>query len=258
LDIVSDQTTLLLLRTVEPAIVTSFWNRDEDRARVVVQLNHVPGQDRLVHLIKRVEEISKQRFPSSRVAGYYVLLANVVESLLADQWKTFALSIAAIFLIMSLAFRSFSLGLAAMVPNAAPILMVIGLMGWLGLDINIATAMMASVSMGLSVDFSIHYLYRFQRELQSGKDFFTALRSTHGSVGLAMVVANLALVAGFLALTLSSLVPSIHFGILVSVAMLGGLIGNLIVLPLILYLLLRLNLISVAATTSDPTVSVTP
>ena len=88
-----------------------------------------------------------------------------------------------------------------------------------------------------------NYLYRFQHELRSGCGFYEALHAAHGSVGLAMVMANLALIAGFLALVISSLIPTVHFGILVSVAMLGGLAGNLIVLPLLLRLLWQLGAI---------------
>ncbi|MEM7453719.1 MAG: MMPL family transporter [Planctomycetota bacterium] len=243
IDIVPDRAQLMLLDTVQPGIVAGFWNRDENAARIIVQMKHVPGTDEKVELIEQIESTSQEKFDSAKIAGYFVLLANVVQSLLADQWTTFALSIIAIFVIMSVAFRSISLGVVALIPNAVPIITVIGAMGWLGLEINIATAMMASVSMGLSADFSIHYLYRFNRELRDGKDFFAAMRSAHGSVGLAMVIANLALIAGFLVLTLSSLVPSVHFGLMVSVTMLGGLLGNLVILPLLLRLLWGMGLI---------------
>jgi hypothetical protein len=93
--------------------------------------------------------------------------------------------------------------------------------------------------MGLAVDFSIHYLYRFQHELRAGASFGEAVRNAHGSVGLAMVLANIALVAGFSTLVISEFIPTVHFGLLVSVAMLGGLAGNLTALPLLLRVLHR-------------------
>jgi predicted RND superfamily exporter protein len=139
--------------------------------------------------------------------------------------------------MLMLAFRDWRLGLIALIPNATPILIVVGVMGWAGLKVNVATAMLASVSMGLAVDFSIHYLYRFQHELRSGKSFHDAVRDAHGSVGLAMVLANIALIAGFSTLVISAFIPTVHFGLLVSVAMLGGLVGNLISLPILLRLL---------------------
>jgi len=228
---------LVMLDLFEPRVVAVLLNRDKNVARILVQVSHVRGAEGKKLLVERIEAVSRKHFPSARTAGIYVLLTYVVESLLADQWITFGLSVASIFLMMTIAFRSWRLGLAALLPNAAPIVMVVGTMGWVGLKVNMATAMLASVSMGLAVDFSIHYLYRFQHELRNGKAFYEALRDAHGSVGLAMVMSNLALIAGFLALVISSLIPTVHFGILVSVAMLGGLAGNLIVLPLILRLL---------------------
>jgi predicted RND superfamily exporter protein len=228
---------LVALDLFQPDLVAGFWNREHHVARIIVQVRHVKGAEEKKRLVETVEAVSREHFPSARTAGIYVLLAYVVQSLLADQWITFALSMAAIFLMLTIAFRSWRLALAALLPNAAPIVMVVGTMGWLGLKVNMATAMLASVSMGLAVDFSIHYLYRFQHELRQGRRFYEALRAAHGSVGLAMVMANLALIAGFLVLVISSLIPTVHFGVLVSVAMLGGLAGNLIVLPLILRLL---------------------
>lgn len=187
-------------------------------------------------------------YSPARVTGAFVLLTYLVESLLSDQWKTFALAAGAIFLMMSVAFRSWQLGFVALLPNIAPILIVIGAMGWIGLQINMATAMIASVSTGLAVDFSIHYLYRFRREQAGGATFFEALRSAHSTVGLAMVLANIALIAGFSVLVISSFIPTVHFGILVSVAMLGGLAGNLIILPLLLSLLPSMRNAGPAAT----------
>lgn len=242
IDMVPDRAQLLALQSFEPQLIGGFLNQEENMARVIVQMKAVSGKAK-TELIEHIEALSRKEFPSAKVAGFYVLLASVVQSILGDQWTTFALAVIAIFLIMSIAFRSIGLGVAAMVPNAAPIVIVLGAMGWLGLEINIATAMMASVSMGLSVDFSIHYLYRFRREYLTDGDFFDALANAHRSVGRAMVVSNLALIAGFLALTLSALIPSVHFGLMVSVTMLGGLIGNLAVLPLLLRLLWQAGLL---------------
>jgi hypothetical protein len=94
--------------------------------------------------------------------------------------------------------------------------------------------MIASVSMGLTVDSSIHYFAGYQRARGQGLDLFAALRETHQGVGRALAYANLALILGFLVLSLSHFIPLVYFGILVSVAMFGGLIGNLVLLPLLM------------------------
>ena len=104
--------------------------------------------------------------------------------------------------------------------------------------------MIASVSMGLTVDSSIHYLAGYRDARQRGLTFSAALKETHQGVGLALVFANVALVAGFSVLTLSHFIPLVYFGVLVSVAMLGGLLGNLILLPLLLRIVDRKDVAS--------------
>jgi predicted RND superfamily exporter protein len=227
------------LQALQPDIVASFWNADRRVMRIIVQAGEVRGAQEKLRFVEAIEARARERFPTARVAGVSILLTYLVKSLLADQWITFGLAVAAIVLTLMLAFRDWRLGLIALIPNAAPILIVVGVMGWAGLKLNVATAMLASVSMGLAVDFSIHYLYRFQHELRGGKSFQEAIRDAHGSVGLAMVLANIALVAGFSTLVISAFIPTVHFGLLVSVAMLGGLAGNLIALPLLLRIVCR-------------------
>jgi len=153
---------------------------------------------------------------------------------LRDQLVSFALAAVGISLMMMVAFHSVRIGLISLIPNLFPIVLVIGTMGWIGLPINIATAMIASVSMGLTVDSSIHYISGYRRARKRGSDVTQALRETHRGVGRALVFANVALIVGFSVLTLSHFIPLIYFGILVSVAMFGGLMGNLFLLPMLL------------------------
>jgi len=185
-------------------------------------------------LIDRVESEAREVFPEARTTGLYVLIAKLVTSLLGDQLKSFTIAAIAIVLAMSVAFRSLWIGLASLAPNVFPILLVIGGMGWLGVPINIGTAMIACVSMGLTVDSSIHYLTGYRRERELGKSHLEAIRETHVGVGRALVFANVALIIGFTVLVLSNFIPLVYFGVLVSLAMFGGLLGNLILLPLVL------------------------
>ncbi len=231
---ISDRTKLAAVERIEPQLIKKFWNREAHALRVIVQVTHAAGSREKLDVVETVERIAQRHFPEARATGIYVLMVYLVQSLLADQWTTFALSIVLIFATMAWALRSPLLAFIAMIPNVAPIVLVIGAMGWWGLKVNMASAMIASVSLGLSVDFSIHYLWRFREEFARCADRFSALRRAHGSVGLSMVLANLALMAGFLVLLTSSLLPTVHFGLLVTVAMFGGLIGNLVVLPLFL------------------------
>jgi predicted RND superfamily exporter protein len=191
-------------------------------------------------LIEEVTRLAQEEFPpgeasnGAEVTGFFVLLTNLIESMLRDQWTTFAAATAGIFLMMLVAFRSLKLALIALVPNAIPVFVVMGVLGWLGLAINMGAAMIAAVSMGLSVDSSIHYLVSFRRARRAGKGVAAALAEVQQSVGQAVIFSTAALIVGFSVLVTSQFVPTIYFGALVSLAMLGGLLGNLIILPLLL------------------------
>ncbi len=188
---------------------------------------------------KQFVAVVRDQAPRAEVTGFFVLLTNLIKSMLHDQWVCFGVATAAIAVMMLIAFRSFVLALVALVPNALPIFMVFGVMGWLGLyyehiKINMGAAMIAAVSMGLSVDSSIHYIISFQRERAQNKTVHESLAVVQKSVGRAVVFATLALVVGFSVLCTSNFVPTIYFGVLVGLSMLGGLFGNLVVLPLLL------------------------
>jgi uncharacterized protein len=222
------------LKLLQPEFEQSLYNPEAGRMRIVLRaLEQQPAETKL-DLIHRAETIAQQTFPEARATGLYVLLAHLIQSLLSDQLVSFAIAAVGIALMMSVAFRSLPIGLMSIIPNVFPILLVIGLMGWLGVPINIGTAMIASVSMGLTVDSTIHYLAGYRRSREEGLDHFAALRSTHAMVGRAVLFASAALILGFSVLTLSHFIPLIYFGVLVSAAMAGGLLGSLILLPLLL------------------------
>jgi predicted RND superfamily exporter protein len=196
-------------------------------------------------VIAEVRRIAAEEFPAgpastagggAEVTGFFVLLAQLVDRMLADQWLTFAIAAAGIFLLLSLAFQSPLLGAVALVPNGLPIFVVLGLLGWAGVRINMGTAMIAAVSLGLSVDSSIHYITRFRQHLADG-GMASALETAHRTAGRAMIFSTLALAVGFLALTTSGFMPTVSFGWLSCLTLLGGLAGNLVVLPVLLTLL---------------------
>ncbi len=185
-------------------------------------------------LISQVRETAQTVFPGAEVTGYYVLLNQLIESLLRDQWTTFSVAAVAIFVMMTVAFRSIPLALATLLPNVLPVLLLFGAMGWLGIKVNMGAAMIAAVSLGLSVDGSIHYVMSYQRLRREEVSITDALAAVQATVGRAAIFATLALVVGFATLCYSDFIPTIYFGALVSLSMIGGLIGNLLVLPLLI------------------------
>ncbi len=251
---------LKLLNTFQVEFVSSLYNPEQRRMRLVLRSYERQPSDSKLKLIADVERLAQETFQDQvlflpvieqasfspvtetdgivvrppKSTGLFVLLTFLIESLMGDQWTSFCLSSVGITSMMWFAFRSLPIGLISLVPNLFPNILVIGAMGWLGLPINIATAMIACVSMGLTVDSSIIYIDGYLTARASGLRVHEALHETHRHVGRALVYTNVALMAGFSVLALSHFIPLVYFGLLVSLAMLGGLIGNLVFLPLLI------------------------
>lgn len=175
-----------------------------------------------------------RRIANAFVSGYYVLLAELVSSIVADQWRCFAIAGIGIFIATWCALRDIRLASMALVPNVLPSLCILGWFGWSSTPMNLGAAMIAAVSMGLSVDSSIHYLTRYQDELRRGSNNSQAIDSAQSEIGLAIVLSTLALVIGFGALATSDFLPTVIFGVSAALSMIGGLLGNLILLPSLL------------------------
>lgn len=237
------ESKLAIFSGMEPELVAGIYNRKAGRMRLVLRAVERQRSEPKRALMQRVMEIAHEEFSDSdataseslpATTGLFVLLTFLIESLLHDQVYSFIAAGIGIGLMMTIAFRSWRIGLISLVPNLFPIVALIGTMGWVGVPINIATAMIASVSMGLTVDNSVHYLSAYRRARRQGLSVARSIERTQTQVGRALVFANVALVSGFSVLTLSHFIPLVYFGILVSVAMLGGLAGNLFLLPLML------------------------
>ncbi|MHB8901427.1 MAG: efflux RND transporter permease subunit [Thermoguttaceae bacterium] len=233
-----------------PALETSLEGEDPQHPgqylfRVMLRSYERQPASTKQAIIDEVRRISREEFPAqgeipaAEVTGFYVLLANLIDSILRDQWLAFVIATTAIWLMMLVALRSPTLSLIALVPNALPIFVVTGMMGWLGLKINMGAAMIAAVSVGISIDSSIHYLTAYRRARRQGAGLEDALAAVHRTVGLAVVFSTLALMVGFTVLCTSQFVPTIYFGTLVSLSMLGGLVGNLVVLPILIQMTSR-------------------
>lgn len=217
----------------------STWLRIMLRAR---ERQPAPAKRAIIDTVRRIvaEECpTRAGATGGEVTGFFVLLAQLVDRMLADQWFTFLLAAAGIFTLLAIAFRSVVIAAVALVPNALPIFVVLGLLGWAGERMNMGTAMIAAVSMGLSVDSSIHYIAAFRRRLTDGHAVEAALETAHQTAGRAMVFSTLALVVGFLALTTSGFIPTVSFGALSCLTLVGGLVGNLVILPVLLTLVTR-------------------
>jgi predicted RND superfamily exporter protein len=168
-----------------------------------------------------------------RVTGYYVLMARLVSQLIGDQWRCFLASGLLVWALLAVATRSIRLATVALVPNLLPIFLVLALVGLFGGKINMGAAMIAAVSIGLSIDGSVHFLAGYGRARRRGRDSRTSSRHAAGNIGVPVLLATVALVVGFGALSTSDFIPTATFGTLVAATLALGTAVNLTLLPAI-------------------------
>jgi|AntRauTorcE11898_2_1112593.scaffolds.fasta_scaffold00516_5 predicted RND superfamily exporter protein len=168
------------------------------------------------------------------LSGMLVLYNNVMQSLFRSQIITLAVVFGAIMLMFGGLYRSVRMALIGPVPTAAAASFVLGIMGWIGLPLDIMTMTIAAIVIGIGVDDTIHYVDRFQTEVHDGADYATAAEIAHREVGRAMVYTTVIITLGFSILTLSNFMPTIYFGLLTGLAMVFALVSNLALLPVLL------------------------
>lgn len=236
-----------------PTLVAGMHNDELNRMRIVLRsMEQQPAEDRAaqIELVRHaVSEFSRElrelqqsdpeegayaeEMESATASGMFVLLTGILQSLLQDQLRSFLCATAGIFVCMTVAFRSLRIGLISLFPNVFPVALLLGSLGWLDVPVNIGTAMIASVSMGLTVDSTIHYIFAFERARQH-QTVSQAVQEAHAGAGRAVVFAHLALIAGFAVLAASRFIPLVYFGALMSLSMFWGVFGDLVLLPLLL------------------------
>ena len=175
-------------------------------------------------------KISKDRI---RFTGMMVLYNNMLQSLYRSQILTLGMVFLAILVMLIILFRRFFLALLAMAPNLFSAMAILGLMGWLNIPLDMMTITIAAITIGIAVDNTIHYIYRFQREFASNPKYNQNVIRCHGSIGRAIYYTSITVTVGFSILTLSNFIPTIYFGFLTGLAMILALLGNLILLPLL-------------------------
>ena len=128
-------------------------------------------------------------------------------------------------------FRSITISLIGLFPNLLSIGSVLGFMGWAGIPLDLMTITIAAISMGIAVDNTIHYIYRFKHEFQTDRNYTETMHRAHSSIGYAMYYTSITVIIGFSILVLSNFIPSIYFGLLTGMAMFIALFAALTLLP---------------------------
>ena len=169
--------------------------------------------------------------PSGRVTGYYVIMARLINQLIADQWRCFLLSGVLVWLLLWAFTRSLRLATTALVPNLLPIFLVLASVSLIGGKMNMGAAMIAAVSVGLSIDGSVHFLAAYLRTRKRGHSTSDSARHAAGTIGVPIFLATVALTVGFGVLASSEFIPTATFGTLVASTLALGTVVNLTLLP---------------------------
>ncbi|WP_260293781.1 MMPL family transporter [Sedimenticola hydrogenitrophicus] len=216
-----------------------FVDRDYRIAHVSLNVN-VHGANALSELMERIR-IYLGEHPSNgvewEIAGFGRLFADQEDLLIEGQVKSLFGALGLIFLLMLIQWRSIGGALLCMIPNLSPILLIFIIMGMFGLWLDMATAMIASVAVGIAVDDTIHIYHGFISRVRKGISPIAALVKTYKQAGRAVMTTTIILSAQFIVLTLSEFVPTTHFGLLTSIGLVTALFFDLLLLPALLVLI---------------------
>ncbi|MES9961329.1 MAG: MMPL family transporter [Sedimenticola sp.] len=168
------------------------------------------------------------------LSGMLVLYNNVLQSLFRSQILTLSAVFVAIMVMLLFLFRSIKLSMIGVMPTIVAAALILGLMGWLGIPLDMMTITIAAITIGIGVDDTIHYVHRFREEIRVDGDYWAAVKRCHASVGRAIYYTSVTITLGFSILVLSNFIPTINFGILTGIAMVVALIANLTLLPLLI------------------------
>jgi hypothetical protein len=167
------------------------------------------------------------------ITGFDNLVHETTDRIVSTQVKSLSLAFGIILVIMCLVFGFYG-GIISILPNIFPIIFLLGTMGYVGFRLNIATAIIASIAIGIVVDDTIHYFSHFRYALSETRDKNRALHRAHLSVGSALCFTSSILIGGFLTFVLSETKILMHYGILSSVAVITALLGDLFLGPVLL------------------------
>jgi len=192
-------------------------------------------RDKLLKKIKH-DLINKLGLKADQVhlTGLLVLYNNMLQSLFKSQILTLGVVVLALTGMFLILFKSLKIALIAITPNLLAVGAVLGFMGWVNIPLDMMTITIAAISIGIAVDNTIHYLYRFIKEFNIERDYVRTVFRCHGSIGYAMYYTSVTITIGFSILALSNFLPSIYFGLLTGLAMLIALIAALTLLPQLL------------------------
>ncbi len=221
--------------TIKTEIIDPYISINDNEARISLRIIDSQENLRRNDLINKINfdlqndlGIEESRF---KLAGVLILFNNLLQSLFKSQILTLGLVMIGIFSMFVILFRNIKLSLIGVVPNFIAAFFILGIIGLLGIPLDMMTITIAAITIGIAVDNSIHYIYRFKEEFQKIKDYKKTVKTCHSTVGVAILNTSITIVFGFSILVLSKFIPTIYFGIFTGLAMLIAMISVLTLLP---------------------------
>ena len=224
-----------LPESIKKDIVDPYISIKDNEARISLRIIDSQDDLRRNDLINQINydlenklKLKKEEF---KLAGVLILFNNLLQSLFKSQILTLGLVMIGIFAMFMILFRNIKLSLIGVVPNFIAAFFILGIIGLLGIPLDMMTITIAAITIGIAVDNSIHYIYRFKEEFQKNKDYNQTLKICHSTVGVAILNTSITIVFGFSILIFSKFIPTIYFGVFTGIAMLLAMISVLTLLP---------------------------
>ena len=225
---------------LKQSLIAPYIDILRDEARIVLRIRDTLPDLRRGELLARIREGLRDELDLGAqdvtVSGLLVLYNNMLRSLFASQISTLGAVLAGVALMLLLLFRSFTLAVLGIVPNLLAAGAVLGMMGLVGIPLDLMTITVAAITIGIAVDNAIHYIYRFREEFARSGDYAATLRTCHANIGKAVFYTSATIVFGFSILVLSNFLPTIYFGLLTGLAMSIALLAALTLLPKLILL----------------------
>ncbi len=203
---------------------------DYKNTQMLVRVNS--GSTKVIdQVVKQITQLTKNDPDFAGIGGYGYINARLSDLIIRGQIRSLILAVLAVAFLIMLVFKSVRSGLFVSVPLAGSMIILFGLMGYLGIVLDVATAMLSSIMIGVGVDYTIHFLWRYKTERESGKSYEDAVFTTLTTTGRGIIFNAFSVIVGFTALLISSFMPIRFFGFLVMISISSCLVGALVLVP---------------------------
>ncbi len=230
-----------LPETIKKEIVDPYISVKDNEARINLRIKDSSENLRRNQLINRINSEIKSEIGLKenefKLGGVLILFNNLLQSLFKSQILTLGLVMIGIFLMFLILFRNVKISLIGVIPNFIAAFAILGLIGMLNIPLDMMTITIAAITIGIAVDNSIHYIYRFIEEYKLDNNYNEVVKTCHSTVGIAILNTSITIVFGFSILVLSNFIPTIYFGIFTGIAMLLAMFLVLTLLPSLIILI---------------------